>query len=98
MAAIHKDLNELPLSGREKIMMQAPYRVLVVDDMETNRQLIINSLQPSRYIVAEAVDGKGALDMLARQQFDVVVLEDRKSTRLNSSHSQISDAVLFFQK
>ena len=52
MTSIHKDLNELPLSGREKIMMQAPYRVLVVDDMETNRQLIINSLQPSRYIVA----------------------------------------------
>ena len=75
MTSIHKDLNELPLSGREKIMMQAPYRVLVVDDMETNRQLIINSLQPSRYIVAEAVDGKGALDMLARQQFDVVVLD-----------------------
>ena len=75
MTTIHKDQNELPLSGREKIMMQAPYRVLVVDDMETNRQLIINSLQPSRYIVAEAVDGKGALDMLARQQFDVVVLD-----------------------
>jgi len=49
--------------------------VLVVDDMETNRQLIINSLQPSRYVVAEAIDGKGALDMLACQQFDVVVLD-----------------------
>ena len=56
-------------------MMQAPYRVLVVDDMDTNRQLIINSLQPSRYVVAEAIDGKGALDMLACQQFDVVVLD-----------------------
>jgi len=75
MTTIHKDQNELPLSGREKIMMQAPYRVLVVDDMETNRQLIINSLQPSRYVVAEAIDGKGALDMLACQQFDVVVLD-----------------------
>ena len=75
MAAIHKDMNELPLSGREKILAQAPYRVLVVDDMETNRQLMKGMLQPSRYVVAEATDGEGALAMLAYQQFDAVVLD-----------------------
>ena len=75
MAAIHKDMNELPLSGREKILAQAPYRVLVVDDMGTNRQLIKGMLQPSRYVVAEATDGEGALAMLAYQQFDAVVLD-----------------------
>lgn len=75
MPIIHNDRNELPLSGREKIIAQAPYRVLVVDDMETNRQLIKGMLQPTRYVVVEAADGKGALDMLAGQQFDVVLLD-----------------------
>lgn len=75
MSATPKERNTLPLSGREKIIAQAPYRVLVVDDMETNRLLIKGMLQPSRYMVAEATDGRGALSLLASQQFDVVVLD-----------------------
>src|SRR5438270_2251468 len=48
--------------------------------------------------VRQPVAGHGVLVGHARGQQPAVVLEDRKSTRLNSSHSQISYAVFCLKK
>lgn len=50
-------------------------RVLVVDDMATNRKLVGYVLRPPEYQVFEASDGKQALDILSREAFDLVLLD-----------------------
>ncbi len=50
-------------------------RILVVDDEGLNRLLLSTNLQESGYTVETAEDGQLALDMLAEQIFDVVLLD-----------------------
>ena len=54
-----------PLSGR----------VLVVDDLEANRKLLGSLLTRDGYRVAFAEDGRAALDMVARDQPDLVLMD-----------------------
>lgn len=57
-------------------LMVASYRVLVVDDMATNRMLLRAALQSDDYAVTEAADGEQALALLAGDEsFDVVLLD-----------------------
>jgi DNA-binding response OmpR family regulator len=55
---------------------QRPQRILVVDDDADIRGLVSRALS-RRYDVAEAGDGLGALDLLAREDPDLVVLDWR---------------------
>jgi len=50
-------------------------RVLVVDDMTTNRLLVRAQLQPAGYSITEATNGEEALKFIAGQDFDVVLLD-----------------------
>jgi adenylate cyclase len=50
-------------------------RLLVVDDNETNRDLISRQLARYGYTVATACDGEEALQRLDRQEFDLVLLD-----------------------
>ncbi len=50
-------------------------RLLVVDDNETNRDLISRQLARSGYIVATAENGKAALELMDAQSFDLVLLD-----------------------
>jgi adenylate cyclase len=50
-------------------------RLLVVDDNETNRDLISRQLARYGYTVATASDGKEALERLDRQEFDLILLD-----------------------
>lgn len=50
-------------------------RLLVVDDNETNRDLIARQLARFGYTVATAVDGVIALELLAEQDFDLILLD-----------------------
>ncbi len=52
-----------------------PGRVLVVDDNETNREVLVRRLEPQGYVVTTAVNGRDALDRLAAESFDVVLLD-----------------------
>ncbi len=54
---------------------EAEGRLLVVDDNETNRDLISRQLARFGYTVATAVDGKEALDRLQQEDFDLVLLD-----------------------
>ena len=50
-------------------------RVLLTDDNAINRQVVRLFLQPQGAIITEAANGREALDALARQTFDFVLLD-----------------------
>jgi signal transduction histidine kinase/DNA-binding response OmpR family regulator len=50
-------------------------RVLAVDDEAAARDLIRNALAPERFEVTEAGSGRAALDLMATEQFDLVVCD-----------------------
>jgi len=60
---------KLPGSGT------GPGRILVVDDTELNRDLLLRRLQRDGHTVAAASDGSEALRRLAAEPFDVVLLD-----------------------
>jgi len=49
--------------------------VLVVDDVEDNRDLLVRRLERKGYVTAEAEDGFQALDLIATEEFDLVLLD-----------------------
>lgn len=52
-----------------------PYRVLVVDDIATNRLIVKAVLESQGFLVVEAADGEQALDLLAAGRFDALLLD-----------------------
>jgi class 3 adenylate cyclase len=52
-----------------------PGRILVVDDNPFNREVLVRRLQRQGHEVAEAVDGRQALERLAAERFDLVLLD-----------------------
>jgi len=55
--------------------VSAPGRVLVVDDNELNRDLLVRRLERDGHAIAVAADGHEALAKLAAEPFDVVLLD-----------------------
>src|SRR6185503_14220196 len=54
---------------------EAKGRILVVDDLATNRNLMTRRFQRAGFKVTEAESGRAALDLIGRQTFDVVLLD-----------------------
>jgi signal transduction histidine kinase len=52
-----------------------PPRILIVDDIADNREILSRRFQRKGFECAEADSGQGALDMIGRQPFDVVLLD-----------------------
>ncbi|MFG2001507.1 response regulator transcription factor [Spirillospora sp. NPDC048911] len=52
-----------------------PARILIVDDEPAVRESLVRSLEFEGYAVAEAADGTAALDRVAREEPDLVVLD-----------------------
>ena len=50
-------------------------RILVVDDSKVNRMVLVRGLTTQGHTVETTEDGRQALAMLARQPFDVVLLD-----------------------
>ena len=50
-------------------------RVLLTDDNAVNRQVVRMFIQPQGAIITEATNGQEALDALARERFDLVLLD-----------------------
>src|SRR3972149_6903816 len=50
-------------------------RVLVVDDIEDNREVLMRRLRREGYLVDSADNGRRALELIASQPFDLVLLD-----------------------
>ncbi len=64
------------MTSTTSITQEAAY-ILVVDDEGANRYSVSKTLQKVGYMVSEAANGEEALDMIARQAFDVVLTDIR---------------------
>ncbi|MBA3652562.1 MAG: response regulator [Actinobacteria bacterium] len=56
-------------------MTEAPAKILVVDDVPTNIALLDAVLSPRGYVVVSAKDGNEALEVVAREKPDLVLLD-----------------------
>ncbi|MCJ8008377.1 response regulator transcription factor [Lederbergia wuyishanensis] len=50
-------------------------KILVVDDEEILRMLIVDTLEDSGYIIHEAPDGLAALEQLQKENYDLMILD-----------------------
>jgi PAS domain S-box-containing protein len=64
-----------PAGGRALMAAMEPRRVLVVDDDEYNRVLLLRYLPSPPFTVETAAHGQAALDAVARQWPDLVVMD-----------------------
>lgn len=54
---------------------ETPSTVLVVDDNEMNRDMLVRRMRPMGYVVDVACDGGQALEILKSRAFDLVLLD-----------------------
>src|SRR5438874_10464456 len=74
-------------------------RVLILEDEVLVALMLEDMLTHLGYqVCGPAYTLSDARDLLQRKAFDAALLEDRKSTRLNSSHVEISYAVFCLKK
>src|SRR5688572_32671753 len=81
-------------------------RILVVEDNELNLKLVRDVLGHAGFDVVEARTGEEGVELASTCDPALILMDlqlpdingDRKSTRLNSSHNQISYAVFCLKK
>jgi class 3 adenylate cyclase/CheY-like chemotaxis protein len=61
-----------PVANRTEVV---PGRLLVVDDNDFNRDVLARRLERQGHVVVQAVNGKRALECLAHDEFDLVLLD-----------------------
>jgi adenylate cyclase len=64
-----------PLAGEAETGQTDHGSLLVVDDQESNRDMLSRRLERRGYRVAVAEDGRQALEMITTQKFDLVLLD-----------------------
>lgn len=62
--------------SRERGKAEKPLRILVADDAELNRDLVIELLQKRGHSAQAVADGRAALAALDRNTFDVVLMDE----------------------
>lgn len=55
--------------------MKDSVHILIVDDNETNRQLLVDLLKPMGYRLSEAIDGKAAIASVRDGHPDIVLMD-----------------------
>jgi CheY-like chemotaxis protein/HPt (histidine-containing phosphotransfer) domain-containing protein len=73
-AAQDKPAEKAPLQRKKKA--EKPLRILVADDAEINRELIIELLKKRGHIAEGVANGRQVLAALEQRSFDVVVLDE----------------------
>ena len=67
--------DNIPEDKIPKLQSKHPVRALVVDDRQTNRDILSGMLGLAGFVVDTAEDGKKALDKARVQQYDVIFLD-----------------------
>lgn len=68
---------QIPSEAPEPIPVAAPARVLVVDDVDLNRELIVQILEPLGHVLKTAANGSEAVAIAAESRFDLVFMDVR---------------------
>jgi PAS domain S-box-containing protein len=71
---------EAPSQGNQRRIVrlkpgQHPWRILVVDDRDTNREILVKMLAPLGFTLIEAEDGQAALEAFAAQAPHLVLMD-----------------------
>jgi CheY-like chemotaxis protein len=75
-AASNTELDSGPADGSHSVHAERPaHRLLVVDDVEDNREILRRRLEREGYGVECAENGRQALDRVRAQNFDLVLLD-----------------------
>jgi signal transduction histidine kinase len=73
---VHRVIGSIqPVSPREGEGQAVASRILVVDDTAANRDLLTRRLSREGHLVAEVEDGRSALQRVAAERFDLVLLD-----------------------
>jgi class 3 adenylate cyclase len=64
-----------PLAAEKDLAAVRPSRILVVDDNASNRDLLARRLQRQGHTVLQAEDGAGALTLIEKEAFDLILLD-----------------------
>ncbi len=64
-----------PITPKPRRDQSLSSRILVVDDMEANRELLSRRLSRDGHAVSTANDGHSALELLSKTEFDLVLLD-----------------------
>lgn len=76
LSQIHRDSTDDPVGSRNRIAYQGARRkVLVVDNEQVDRELIVNILSPLGFEMAEAATGEEALVVYADFKPDVILMD-----------------------
>lgn len=65
----------VPVEDSAENQAIVPGKILVVDDNEENRQVLVKRLIRQGHTIAQADDGRAALDILEKEPFDLVLLD-----------------------
>lgn len=73
---VSKLTTEVDVSGKYEASLCAPEaHILVVDDNTMNRNVIVRLLRPTKIKITEAESGDKALELLAKEHYDLVLLD-----------------------
>jgi class 3 adenylate cyclase len=64
-----------PISPKHRREQNRSSRILVVDDMEANRELLSRRLGRDGHAVSVATDGHSALELIGKTEFDLILLD-----------------------
>ncbi len=74
-AGVVEELEAFEAARLSEQTPEAGGRILVVDDNELNRDMLARRVRGQGHVVSTAPDGVSALEMLGREEFDVVLLD-----------------------
>jgi adenylate cyclase len=75
MAPFPNNLTTSPLPARPELPATPTGRILVVDDEPLNREMLLRRLARMGFTTTGAANGQAALDLMAREPFDLVLLD-----------------------
>lgn len=70
------DKNHAEPTHHERVKVKKGLRVLVADDAEINRELVIELLEKRGYVAVGVADGKKAIAALEHEYFDAVLMDE----------------------